>query len=216
MTRPPAYARIRNPNRKVEDEAVAHAILDQGLVAHVGFIAEDRPMVIPMAYARDGDRLYIHGASKTRAVARTGGLPMCLTVTLLDGIVAARSAFHHSVNYRSVVVHGMARKVTGREEFDRALRLITEHLLPGRYDEIRANTAQEEKATGVLALDIEVMTVKVRSGPPVDDEADHALDLWSGVLPVTTAIGRGVPDGFTRADRPEPASFARARTKFLT
>jgi nitroimidazol reductase NimA-like FMN-containing flavoprotein (pyridoxamine 5'-phosphate oxidase superfamily) len=215
MTALPPFAKIRNPNRKVEDEAVAHAILDQGLVAHVGFVANERPMVIPMAYARDGDRLYIHGASKTRAVARTGGLPMCLTVTLIDGLVAARSAFHHSVNYRSVVVHGMARKVTDRDEFDRALKLITEHLLPGRSDEIRANTKQEEKATGVLALDIEAMTVKVRSGPPVDDEADHGLDLWSGILPISTAIGRGVPDGFTDGGKPEPLSFAAARRKFL-
>lgn len=211
----PPYAKMRNPNRKVGDKAVAHAILDQGLVAHVGFIANDRPMVIPMAYARDGNRLYIHGASKTRAVARTGGLPMCLTVTLIDGLVAARSAFHHSVNYRSVVVHGMARKVTETAEFDRALQLITEHLLPGRYDEIRPNTKQEAKATGVLALDVEAMTVKVRSGPPVDDEADHGLDLWSGILPVSTTIGRGVPDGFTDAARPEPLSFAAARKKFL-
>ena len=215
MTALPPYARIRNPNRKIEDEAVAHAILDQGLVAHVGFVAHDRPMVIPMAYARDGACLYIHGASKTRAVAKTGGLPMCLTVTLIDGLVAARSGFHHSVNYRSVVVHGMARKVTDKVEFDRALQLITEHLLPGRYDEIRINTRQEEKATGVLALDIEAMTVKVRSGPPVDDEADHGLDLWSGILPISTAIGRGVPDGFTDAARPEPLSFAAARKKFL-
>ena len=215
MTTPPPYAKMRNANRKVDDEAVAHAILDQGLVAHVGFVAHERPMVIPMAYARDGDRLYIHGASKTRAVAQTGGLPMCVTVTLIDGLVAARSAFHHSVNYRSVVVHGVARKVTEKAEFDRALKLITEHLLPGRYDEIRINTRQEEKATGVLALDIEAMTVKVRSGPPVDDAADHALDLWSGVLPISTAIGRGVPDGFTDGGKPEPLSFAAARTKFL-
>ena len=215
MSKPPAYAKIRKANRKIDDVAIAHAILDQGLVGHVGFIAEGRPMVIPMAYARDGNRLYIHGASKTRVVAKAGDMPMCLTVTLIDGLVIARSAFNHSVNYRSCVVHGTARKVTEKAEFDRALRLITEHLLPGRHDEVRANTGQEEKATGVLALDIEVMTVKVRSGPPVDDEADLVAGGWAGVLPVATAMARGVPDGHTPAGMAEPASLAAARAKFL-
>lgn len=214
MNEQPAYAKIRYAKRKVEEETIAHAILDQGLVAHVGFIADGRPMVIPMAYARDGNRLYIHGASKTRVVARTGGLPMCLTVTHLDGMVVARSGFNHSVNYRSCVVHGTARWVEDEAEFDRALQLVTEHLLPGRYAEIRPPRPQEEKATGVLALDIEVMTVKVRSGPPVDEPEDLALDLWSGVLPITTCLGRGVPDGHTPASKAEPPSLGAARRKF--
>lgn len=214
MTAPPAYAKIRYAKRKVEDNAVAHAILDQGLVAHVGFVMDGRPMVIPMAYARDGDRLYIHGASKTRVVAKTGGLPMCLTVTHIDGLVVARSGFNHSVNYRSCVVHGTARWVTDDAEFDRALQLVVEHLLPGRCSEIREPTAQEEKATGVLALDIEAMTVKVRGGPPVDEPEDRVLDLWSGILPISAALGRGVPDGHTPATKPEPASLVAARQKF--
>jgi nitroimidazol reductase NimA-like FMN-containing flavoprotein (pyridoxamine 5'-phosphate oxidase superfamily) len=214
MTDQPDYAKIRYAKRKVEDEAIAHAILDQGLVAHVGFVADDRPMVIPMAYARDGNRIYIHGATKTRVVRRTPGLPMCLTVTHLDGLVVARSGFNHSVNYRSCVVHGVARDVTDDDEFDRALQLITEHLLPGRYSEIRPMTGQERKATGVIALEIEAMTVKVRSGPPVDESEDHALDLWSGVLPLSVALGRGVADGHTPAARPEPASLSAARRKF--
>ncbi|MCY1127420.1 pyridoxamine 5'-phosphate oxidase family protein [Frigidibacter sp. RF13] len=215
MGDPQNYAKIRYVKRKVEDEAVAHAILDQGLVAHVGFVAEGRPMVIPMAYARDGDRIYIHGARKTRVIAKTADLPVCLTVTHIDGLVVAKSGFNSSVNYRSCMVHGTARAVTDRAEFDRALWLITDHLMPGRSGEVRASTAQEEKATGVLAVEIEAMTVKVRSGPPIDEPEDQALDVWSGVLPIGLAIGRGVPDGFTPAAKTEPASLIAARRKFL-
>lgn len=215
MTNPPDYAKIRYVKRKVEDEAVAHAILDQGLVAHVGFVAGGRPMVIPMAYARDGGRLYIHGARKTRVIAQTVGLPVCLTVTHIDGLVVAKSGFNSSVNYRSCVVHGTARAVTDRAEIDRALWLITDHLMPGRSAEARASTPKEEKATGVLAVEIEAMTVKVRSGPPVDDPEDQALDIWSGILPVGVAFGRGVPDGFTPATKPEPQSLMAARRKFV-
>ncbi|MBS0564047.1 MAG: pyridoxamine 5'-phosphate oxidase family protein [Proteobacteria bacterium] len=214
MSDQPSYAKIRYAKRKVDEDAVAHAILDQGLVAHVGFVAEGRPMVIPMAYARDGNRLYIHGASKTRIVARNDGLPMCLTVTHVDGLVVARSGFNSSVNYRSCVVHGTARWVEDRAERDHALWLVTDHLLPGRNGEVRAARPQEEKATGVLALEIEAMTVKVRSGPPVDEPEDLALDLWSGVLPVTVALGRGVPDGHTPPTMAEPASLGLARRKF--
>lgn len=214
MTDQPDFAKIRYVKRKVEDEAVAHAILDQGLVAHVGFVADGRPMVIPMAYARDGNRLYIHGASKTRIIRKTGDLPMCLTVTHIDGLVVARSGFNHSANYRCCVVHGLARPVTDDAEFDHALQLITEHLLPNRYAEVRPVTAQERKATGVLALEIEAMTVKVRSGPPVDEPEDQPLELWSGILPISTSLGRGVPDAFTPATMAEPASLSAARRKF--
>lgn len=210
----PAYAKIRYVNRKVEDETVAHAILDQGLVAHVGFVSDDRPMVIPMAYAREGNRIYIHGASKTRVIAKTDSWPMCLTVTHIDGLVVARSGFNHSVNYRSCVVHGRARAVTDKVEFDRALQLITEHLLPGRCSEIRPNSAQENKATAVLALEIEVMTVKVRTGPPAVESADQALDIWSGILPISQAFSRGVSDAYTPAAKPEPTSAGAARRKF--
>ncbi len=133
---------------------------------------------------------------------------MCLAVTHIDGLVVARSGFNHSVNYRSCVVHGMARPVTDEAEFDRALQRITEHLLPDRYAEIRPVTAQERKATGVLALEIEAITVKVRSGPPMDEPEDHPLDLWSGILPISPSFGRGVPDGHTAATKPEPASLS--------
>lgn len=139
---------------------------------------------------------------------------MCMTVTLLDGIVAARSGFHHSVNYRSAVVHGTGRAVTDPAELDTALKAITEHLLPGRLAEIRPMTAQERKATGVIALTIEAASAKVRSGPPVDDEGDHSSGLWGGVVPVVTALGRGIPDAHTPEGTAEPPSLARARARF--
>ena len=207
----PRYARARKP-KGPSDAAAVHAILDAGLVAHVGFVAEDRPMVIPMAYARLGDALYLHGASKAR-IARLDGAAVCLTVTTLTGIVAARSGFHHSVNYRSAVVHGQARKVEGAE-MDAALDAITDHLLPGRSAEIRPMSAQERKATGVVAVDVLHMTAKTRTGPPVDDAADLDDGRWGGVLPITTGLGIGVADGYTPAGTPEPASLAAARRRF--
>lgn len=210
----PRYTRVRHPSRGHYDRETVHAILDAGLVGHVGFIDEGRPMVIPMAYGREGDTVYIHGASKTRAVKMTAGGALGLTVTLVDGLVVARSGFNHSVNYRSAVLHGQGRLVTDPEEFDLALQRITEHLLPGRYAEIRPGTAQEWKATGVIAIDIEHATAKIRSGPPHDDEEDLALPHWAGVVPVVTALGRGVPDGHVPETMPEPASVRAARLRF--
>lgn len=214
MTGQPHFNRARNPKRALYDEATVHAILDAGMVGHVGFVAEGRPMVMPMAYARGPGCIWLHGASKARIVKLAGGAPISMTVTLLDGIVAARSGFHHSVNYRSAVIHGAGRNVTDPGELETALQAITEHLLPGRYAEIRPMTAQERKATGVIALTIEAASAKIRSGLPVDDEGDHALGLWSGVVPVVTALGRGIPDGETPDGIAEPPSIARARTRF--
>lgn len=208
----PDYARARQSKRVSYDEATIHDILDTGLVGHVGFIAENRPMVIPMAYARVGSTIYLHGASKTR-IALLHDAPLSMTVTHLTGIVAARSAFHHSVNYRSAVVHGTARAVTG-EEFDQALNAITEHLLPGRIAELRPMSALERKATGVIALDIDHASAKIRTGPPVDDEDDLDLGLWGGVIPVVTALGTPVQDGHTPEDSILPASIPAARRKF--
>ena len=208
------FNRARNPKRAVYDEAVIHAILDAGLVGHVGFIADGRPMVMPMAYARGPGCVWLHGASKARIVKLCAGAPLSMTVTLLDGIVAARSGFNHSVNYRSAVLHGTGRAVTDPQELEVALQAITEHLLPGRYAEIRPMTAQERKATGVIALEIDAASAKVRSGPPTDEPADHALGLWGGVVPVVTALGRGVADGHTPDAMAEPPSFARARARF--
>lgn len=214
MTDQPRFNRARNGKRALYDEATVHAILDAGMVGHVGFVAEGRPMVMPMAYARGPGCLWLHGASKARIVKLADGAPLTMTVTLLDGIVAARSGFHHSVNYRSAVVHGTGRAVTDPEELETALQAITEHLLPGRHAEIRPMSAQERKATGVIALTVEAASAKVRSGPPVDDAGDHALGLWGGVVPVVTALGRGIPDGHTPEGTAEPRSIARARARF--
>lgn len=212
---PPPYAKARNAKRASYDEETIHSILDSGLVGHVGFIAEGRPMVMPMAYARSGQTIYLHGASKARIVAmHEDGDPLAMTVTLLDGIVAARSAFHHSVNYRSATVHGRARLVTDFGEIEEALKLTTEHLLPLRWGEVRPMHDKERKGTGVLALEIEAASAKVRQGPPVDDEEDHALPIWAGVIPVVTALGAPVGDGKTPGAVPPPPSVHLARKKF--
>lgn len=214
MTNQAKYNKIRYAVRAAYDEATIHSILDAGLVGHVGFVAEGRPMVIPMAYARGERCIYLHGASKTRIIKGNVGAALCLTVTHIDGIVAARSAFAHSVNYRSAVVHGTGRAVTDAAEFDHALHLITEHLLPGRYDEVRAITAQENKATGVIRLEIEAASAKVRTGLPADPPEDLGLGLWAGVLPVTAALGRGIADAHSPAGMPEPPSLRAARARF--
>jgi len=170
-------------------------VLDEGLVAHVGFVHEDRPIVLPMAYGRAGDTLYIHGAKAARFAKVIGpGLPVCLTVTLADGIVVARSAFHCSMNYRTVMVHGRARLVTDVGESEKALALITDHLLPGRWAESRAVTQKELRATAVLRVEIDAASMKARSGPPVDDEEDYALPIWAGVIPLRQGTADPQPD----------------------
>lgn len=214
MNQQPRFNRVRNARRAAYDEPTVNAILDAGFVGHVGFVADGRPMVIPMAYARGPGRVWLHGASKARIVTLAAGAPLTLTVTLVDGIVAARSGFHHSMNYRSAVVHGVGRAVTDPDEIDASLDAITEHLLPGRCEEIRAMTAQERKATGVIALEIEAASAKLRAGPPVEDPDDLDLPIWAGVVPVVTTLGRGVPDSHAATDMPEPPSIARARAKF--
>ncbi|MDN3720084.1 pyridoxamine 5'-phosphate oxidase family protein [Roseibium salinum] len=198
------------------DRDLAYEILDQGLVAHCGFIHEDRPMVIPMAYARVGDRVYIHGASTTRIITNnSAGVPASLTVTMIDGLVVARSAFHHSMNYRCAIVHGTARLVEDPSEQIEALAAITDHLLPGRWNECREMMTKEHKATGVLVLEIEHASTKIRTGGPVDDKEDLGTHVWAGTVPVVTALGQAlaaadVPDG-----TPQPASIPAARRKFV-
>ena len=209
----PPHARIRVAKRAIADPAQAYALLDRGLYGSVGFIADGRPMVIPMIYARRDDTLYLHGASKTRIVKLCQNAPICLTVTMIDGLVVARSGFHHSINYRAAVVHGRGRAVEGAE-LDEALDAVVDHVLPGRSREVRPMTTIERKATGVVALDIEAVTMKQRTGPPVDDDADIEAGGWAGVLPVGTAMSAGVADAHTAPGTPEPASFAAARTKF--
>ena len=196
MTAPSARARIRRvPSRADYQRETIDAILDEALVAHLGFAVEGQPYVIPTLHARVGDIVYIHGSSASRAIrALSGGLQACLTVTLLDGLVLARSAFHHSMNYRSVVVLGEARPVEGPEERLKALEAFTERLIPGRWDEVRWPSRQELKGTRVLALDLHEASAKVRTGPPVDDDEDYAMDVWAGVIPLTMQAGPLIDD----------------------
>jgi len=185
----------RLPKRGQYDRETIHGILDEGFICHVGFVHEGSPVVIPTGYARSGDRLYFHGSAASRMLRTLDqGVQVCLTVTLLDGLVLARSAFHHSMNYRSVVIFGTAKAVTDEAEKSEALRLFTEHVVPGRWEQIRWPTAQELKATTVLSLPIEEASAKVRTGPPLDDEEDYAMTVWAGVLPLKLTKGAPVAD----------------------
>ncbi|MFN2498652.1 MAG: pyridoxamine 5'-phosphate oxidase family protein [Pyrinomonadaceae bacterium] len=185
----------RLPKRGVYDLDLVYAILDEGFICHVGFIADGKPVVIPTGYARVDDQLYIHGSQSSRMLRTLKtGIDVCVTVTLIDGLVLARSAFHHSMNYRSVVVFGNA---TAIEEADRklaALRALSEHMIPGRWDEVRGPNEQELKTTTVLALPLEEVSAKVRIGPPLDDEEDYALKVWAGVLPLKLVAEDPVKD----------------------
>jgi hypothetical protein len=185
----------RLPKRGSHDPAALHAILDAGFLAHVGFVVEGQPFVIPTLYGRDGDRLYLHGSAASRMLRKLeGGVPACITVTLVDGLVLARSAFHHSMNYRSVMAFGTARAIEDPERKAQALRVISEHLMAGRWDAVRAPYEQELKATAVLEFAIEEASAKVRTGPPLDDEEDYALPIWAGVLPLQLTAGAPLPD----------------------
>lgn len=209
----PSHRRVRrHPERASYERADAHRILDEGLVAHVGFILDDRPFVIPMGYARDGDRLLLHGAAGSRICRRLGsGIPATVAVTLLDGLVLARSAFSHSMNYRSVVVFGRFNAVTDRAEKAAALERLLEHIVPGRSADARAPNARELDATGVLAMPIEDFSVKTRRGPPVDETDDLALPCWAGVLPLTQTPGVPEPDPALGPPREPPAYVAGYR-----
>jgi nitroimidazol reductase NimA-like FMN-containing flavoprotein (pyridoxamine 5'-phosphate oxidase superfamily) len=177
----------RLPARAEYDRQSVYKILDEAIICHVGFVIDGQPVVIPTGYARAGDELYIHGSQASRMLrALRGGIDVCVTVTLIDGLVLARSAFHHSMNYRSVVVFGRARVVDEQAEKMEALRLFTEHIVPGRWDEVRWPNESEMKATMVLALPLVEASAKVRTGPPLDDEEDYEIAVWAGVLPLKT------------------------------
>jgi len=183
------------PARGVYERGAIEAILDEALVAHVGLVEDGQPYVIPTLHARVGEVLYFHGSAASRTIrALAGGAPACLTVTLLDGLVLARSAVHHSVNYRSVVVLGVASPVQGQAERAEALRAFTERLVPGRWGEVRAPTDRELKGVSVLAMHLREASAKVRSGPPLDDADDYALPVWAGVVPLRTIAGEPVAD----------------------
>ena len=193
----------RLPERGRYDKALVHAILDEGFLCHLGFAAQGRPCVIPTAYARVEDRVYLHGSAASRTIEAAGaGIDVCFTVTLVDGYVLARSAFHHSFNYRSVIAFGRAQPLTDPDEKMEALRRFTDHIVPGRWNEVRSPTAQELKATAVLMLPLAEVSAKVRTGPPRDDEGDIALPVWSGVVPVGLTVGAPEPDPLMPADVP--------------
>jgi len=195
----------RMPDRAVTDRDAIHAVLDEGLMAHVGLIAggdqATHPVVIPMLYARDGDRLYLHGSPASRLLRRAKkGSEVCVTVTLLDALVLARSGLHHSMNYRSVVVMGVATEVADPTEKVAALDRLVDHTIPGRAAAVRPAHDSEVKATTVLVLSLDECSMKVRSGPPIDDDEDMDEDVWAGLIPLGVALGDPVPDEDTTGD----------------
>ncbi|OMI34543.1 pyridoxamine 5'-phosphate oxidase family protein [Streptomyces sparsogenes] len=204
----------RSRERASYDRELVHSILDEGYVCHLGFVRDGAPVVLPTLYGRVGERLYVHGSTGSRPLRMAGGaedpgLPVCLTVTHVDGLVLARSAFHHSINYRSVVVHGTARQVTDPTERAAALDALVDHVVPGRAADSRPANAKELAATAVLVLDLAEVSAKVRTGGPNDEPEDLALPYWSGVLPVARTYGAPVPADDLPADTPVPAYLTR-------
>ena len=188
--------RVRQLRDKARyDKAGVHAILDAGLVAQVGFVQDGLPVIVPMIYGRDGETLYLHGARKARVIRLLESTARaCVNVTLVDGIVLARSAFNSSMNYRSVTVFGTPRLIDDEQGKLRALRVVSEHTIPGRWDELRAPLEREVKMTGVIALDIESASAKIAAGMPKDEAEDYELPVWAGILPLATRTGDLMPD----------------------
>jgi nitroimidazol reductase NimA-like FMN-containing flavoprotein (pyridoxamine 5'-phosphate oxidase superfamily) len=196
----------RLPQRGSYEREAVYAILDEAFICHVGFVVDGQPFVIPTSFARIGDELYIHGSAASRMLRTlSGSVPVCVAVTLVDGLVLARSAFHHSINYRSVVILGQAALVEDLGQKRRALEAFTEHVIPGRWAEVREPNEQELKATSVLALPLAEASAKIRTGGPKDDEEDYALPVWSGVLPLLTVTGAPQADEQTPAATHVPA-----------
>ncbi|MGB9237139.1 MAG: pyridoxamine 5'-phosphate oxidase family protein [Terriglobales bacterium] len=195
---------VREPHLGVYDRETVNQILDEGLICHVGFLAEGQPYVIPTLYGRDGNALYVHGSVASRMLRNLGqGLPVCVTVTLIDGLVLARSVFNHSMNYRSVVILGTATLVDDPKEKLAALRAVSEHAIPRRWDDARPPVEKELKVTSVLKIPIEEFSAKVRVGPPIDDEADLPFPTWAGVLPFEIKTGAPIPDEGCQREFPE-------------
>ncbi len=192
------------------DRAQIDAILDEAIVCHVGFVHDEQPYVIPTLHARVGDAVYLHGSTASRMVRTlASGAPCSLTATLLDGIVLARSAFHHSANYRSVTVLGRARLVTSEDERMSALEAFTEQLVPGRWEHVRAPSAKEMKGTQILALPLDEASAKMRTGPPVDDDEDMDRDVWAGELPLALQVSEPRPDPQLAAEIDPPEHVLR-------
>ena len=185
----------RLPDRGRYDSETIYRILDEGFLCHVGFVVDGQPFVIPTGYARVGDSIYLHGSAASRMLRTLAvGVQVCVTVTLVDGLVLARSAFHHSMNYRSVVILGTAHAVDDAAEKVRALAAFTNHVVPGRWDAVRPVRDSEVKATSVLKLSLQEVSAKIRTGPPKDEPEDYQLPIWAGVLPLTLKAGEPIAD----------------------
>jgi nitroimidazol reductase NimA-like FMN-containing flavoprotein (pyridoxamine 5'-phosphate oxidase superfamily) len=196
----------RHRERAEYDRDAVRAILDEGFICHVACMVDGTVWMIPTAYGRDGDRLLLHGAATNHVLkAAAGGAELTITVTLLDGVVLARSTFHHSINYRSVVIFGRAAEITDPGEKSAALGLIVDHLLPGRSGDARGPTPKELAQTRVVSIALDEMSAKVRTGPPIEDEADLTLPVWAGVLPLRPSSGAPLPDGVIPAGMGPPA-----------
>lgn len=195
---------LRKPTRGHYEKEEVYGIVDEALYCHVAFVKDGQPFIIPTLHARDGDTLLLHGSSASRMIRHGDSNPLCVSMTLMDGIVLARSAFNHSVNYRSAVLFGNGEAVTDPEEKMDALALFTERLMPGRWDDIRWPDRKELKATGVIAMPIESASAKIRTGPPVDDEEDMELPIWAGVLPFHQSFAPPVVDPAAPIEIPLP------------
>jgi uncharacterized protein len=195
----------RHRERGMTDRAELYAVLDAGLICHLGVISGGVPLVLPTAFGRDGDTLYVHGSSANGAFGAADGQRVCVTVTHLDGLVCARSVFTHSVNYRSAMVFGTATFVRDEDERWQALRIITDHLIPGRWAAARQPTRKEMAATAVLSVPLTEASVKIRTGMPKDEPEDLGLDVWAGVLPVSVTFGEPEPDPLLQEEIPVPA-----------
>jgi hypothetical protein len=208
---PSDRSRVRRlPKRASYERSTIDAILDGGMIAHVGIVDDGRPIVVPMAYARRGDEILLHGSSASRMMkALAAGAEACVVVTHLDGIVVARSGFHSSMNYRSVVIFGRAQAIADEAAKRAALDALVDHLIPGRSRELRGHTPEEMKITTVVSLPIDEASAKIRTGPPVDDEDDYRLPVWGGVVPLALAAGAPQPDGRSAPDVPVPDSVGR-------
>jgi hypothetical protein len=199
----------RHPERGAYDRDAVYAILDEALICHIGFVADGQPYVLPTTHARIDDHLYVHGSVAGRMLKTLrGGTPMCVTVTLIDALVLARSAFHHSMNYRSAVLLGTATEVTDPEHKRRAFNALIEHVVPGRSAQVRSASDQELKATLVLSLAIAEASAKTRVGPPIDAEADYALPCWAGVLPLAVQAQAPIADARLIPGVPLPQEVA--------
>ena len=210
LSRTPRTTLKRLPKRGSHEREVIDRILDEGFICHVGFVVDGQPFVIPTGYARVEDNLIVHGSQASRMLRALGqGIDVCVTVTLIDGLVLARSAFHHSMNYRSVVIFGRASVIEEREEKLRALLALSEHMIPGRWNDVREPSEEELKQTTVLWLPIAEGSAKIRTGPPLDDEEDYALPVWAGVIPLRLAAEQPVADPRLPAQTAIPEYAAR-------